>query len=528
MTQPDPSSPSSSLSTRVRELWPLVAVALGAWVLRSLAFLHRSGPLGYPMDYDEGVLFSAAALLLRGDMPYRDFIFVHPPGALLLWAPGAALSLVLDTATAYGVTRFLAAAVGALSVFLAGRVAWRAWGPLAGFVAALAYAAFPEAAISERGSFLEPLLNVLCLGFANLWLAPGPRSRGHRVGAGVLLGLAVSVKFPGALWLVAALASRPFKESWRSLFLPVLVALATFTAVAGPFAAFAPSEFVRDVFTFPLARPPEGELDRWLRLRDLFPERRLGESVLALVGLAAALARALRAPSEERSTSRFFAHAFLAPSEDRATSRFFACAFVLTVALLLTSRTYGTLDNAHLAASAAVLAGLGACVLQGFAARWGRTASRAMAGLALAAAFLPGAWNIVRTGQQQSPDVLALAQHLRAHVPSNACLFAFDPGHLVAAGRLPLGATPLVDPYATQLQDALLSGERFEEPSEALSSEDAQQTLRITLDACQFVVVGPRGARHLPREVLPWFKQRFVRRFPEDGGAVDLWEHKPR
>ena len=40
--------------------------------------------MGYPMDYDEGVYSSAAPLLLRGDLPYRDFIFVHPPGSLLL------------------------------------------------------------------------------------------------------------------------------------------------------------------------------------------------------------------------------------------------------------------------------------------------------------------------------------------------------------------------------------------------------------------------------------------------------------
>ncbi|WP_147444531.1 glycosyltransferase 87 family protein, partial [Corallococcus sp. CA031C] len=291
------SLPAPPRSWRERVPWPLVLVALGAFVLRALAFFHPTGPLGYPMDYDEGVYFSAAALLLRGDLPYRDFIFVHPPGSLLLWAPGAALTLGFDAATAYGVTRFAAAAVGALCAFLAGRIAWRAWGPLAGCVAALAYAAYPEAITVERGTFLEPLLNILCLGFANLWLTSDTPSRARRIFAGVLIGLAVSVKLPGGLWLVAALLARPWKESWRDLLTLALIAFATFVVVVAPLAAQAPSEFFRDVIAFQALRPAHGEADRLLRLRDIFHERRLGEVALALVGLGFACAHAFRAPS---------------------------------------------------------------------------------------------------------------------------------------------------------------------------------------------------------------------------------------
>lgn len=488
----------------------MLIVALGAWALRALAFFHRSGALGYPVDYGEGVSFSAASLLLRGDLPYRDFIFVHPPGSLLLWAPGAALTLGLDAATAYGITRYAVAAVGAACAFLAGRVAWRAWGPLAGCVAALAYAAHPEAALAERGTFLEPLLNLLCLGFANLWLAPAPHSRARRIGAGVLLGLALSVKLPGGLWLVPALLSRPGRESWRHALLPVLVACATFAVVVGPLAALAPSEFLRDVITFQVARPPDGEPDRWLRLRDIFHERRWGEVLLALVGLGAACVRALRAAPEHRPAARFF-----------------ACAFVLTVALRLASRTYWSQDNAHLAASEAVLAGLGASVLHAFSTRWGRATSRAVAGLALAAAFLPGARHVLESARQQAPDVVALAKHLRTDVPPKACLYSFEPGWALAAGRLPMGATPIVDGYATMLQDAMSTGDRFEDTAEALSAPEAQQALRVMLDACRFVILGQRGTWQLTPESRPWFRRRFVRRFPEgDASGVDLWEHR--
>nr|WP_242544165.1 glycosyltransferase family 87 protein [Corallococcus sp. NCSPR001] len=507
LAAPSPSVPSHA--SRGLDLWPLIIVALGAWVLRALAFFHRSGAMGYPVDYDEGVYFSAASLLLRGDLPYRDFIFVHPPGGLLLWAPGAALTLGLDAATAYGITRYLAAAVGALCVFLAGRIAWRAWGPVAGCVAALAYAAYPEAALVERGTFLEPLLNVLCMGFANLWLASGPHSRARRIGAGVLLGLAISVKIPGGLWLIAALLSRPGKESWRRALLPVLVASATCVVVVGPLAALAPSEFLRDVITFQAVRPPDGELDRWLRLREIFHERRWGEVVLTLLGLGTACVRAFRAAPEHRPAARFF-----------------ASAFVLGVALLLASRTYWNPDNAHLAASGAVLAGLGASVLHAFSTRWGRTASRAVAALLFAVAFVPGARHVHQSAQRQAPDVVALAKHLRADVPPKACLYSFEPGWALAAGRLPMGATPIVDGYATMLQDAMSTGDRFETTNEALSADEAQQALRIMLGACRFVVLGPRGEWMLTPQSRPWFKQHFVRRFPEGNAGVDLWEHR--
>ena len=514
--QPVPTPlPASSLPVHPRSWrdcipWPLVVVALGAWVLRALAFFHRTGPMGYPMDYDEGVYFSAASLLLRGDLPYRDFIFVHPPGALLLWAPGAALTLGLDAATAYGVTRYAAATVGALCVFLAGRIAWRAWGPLAGCVAALAYAAHPEAALVERGTFLEPLLNILCLGFANLWLASEAPSRARRIGAGVLLGLAVSVKIPGGLWLVAALLARPWKESWRDGVMLALVAFATFVVVVGPLAALAPSEFFRDVIAFQALRPSDGEPDRWVRLHDILHERRLGEVVLALVGLGTACVRAFRPPTPSRPAARLF-----------------AVAFVLTVATFLASRTYWNQYNAHLAASEAVLAGLGASVLQAFSLRWGRVASRTVAALLLVAASLPGLWHVLQGSRQQAPDVVALARHVRTDVPRDACLFAFEPGTALAAGRLPMGATPVVDIYATMIHDAMSTGDRFPDTTEALSAPEAQQALRVMLGSCRFVILGWRGTWQLTPESRPWFKKHFVRRFPVgDTGGVDLWERR--
>src|SRR5262245_6496186 len=109
------------------------------------------GALAFPIDYDEGVYFSASALLFKGILPYRDFVFVHPPG--LLYALGATSAFVecIDAASAFATARFVATAIGAANVFLVGRVALRWAGPLGAVLASALYATYPEVATVERG-----------------------------------------------------------------------------------------------------------------------------------------------------------------------------------------------------------------------------------------------------------------------------------------------------------------------------------------------------------------------------------------
>jgi hypothetical protein len=117
------------------------------------------------VNYDEGVYLTGSALLGRGFLPYRDFVFVHPPALLLFLLPLTALAHV-DPATLLIWGRFLAVGLGALNTLLVGTVALRAFGPLAGVAAALLYATHPETVHEERGPFLEPVLNALCLAMA--------------------------------------------------------------------------------------------------------------------------------------------------------------------------------------------------------------------------------------------------------------------------------------------------------------------------------------------------------------------------
>ncbi|MEO8382954.1 MAG: hypothetical protein ABI779_25075 [Acidobacteriota bacterium] len=63
----------------------ILAIAVGGLVLRLVSLLAVGGPLASPSSYDDGVYYSASALLFRGVLPYRDFVFVHPPGLLYFY-----------------------------------------------------------------------------------------------------------------------------------------------------------------------------------------------------------------------------------------------------------------------------------------------------------------------------------------------------------------------------------------------------------------------------------------------------------
>src|SRR5262249_39719394 len=90
-----------------------------------IALLVRLGPpvlyvgsRGFTEYYDDGVYFSAAHHLIIGILPYRYFVFPHPPGVMLLLAPIAALAQLIGDNWAFVVARFLVALIGATSAVL--------------------------------------------------------------------------------------------------------------------------------------------------------------------------------------------------------------------------------------------------------------------------------------------------------------------------------------------------------------------------------------------------------------------------
>jgi len=173
-------------------------------------------------DYDEFVALLLGRDWAHGSVPYRDFMFFHPPGILVLtralepvfrlWWPFArVLMAIIDTATAV----------------LVGLLGRQLWSRRAGLASGAAYALSPVALISSVRLGEDPIITFL--GILGVFLILR-RSPGWSVGAGACLGVAIWVKYPAAYFLPAFVLAAP-----RRAPLAALRAAATVAALMAPF-----------------------------------------------------------------------------------------------------------------------------------------------------------------------------------------------------------------------------------------------------------------------------------------------------
>jgi hypothetical protein len=242
----------------------LVLVTLVGLALR-LYQLTRPRYLTGVTEYDDGVDFGSAVLLVHGHLPYRDFLMVQPPGITLLMAPVALLSTGTGTAHALAVGRVLTACAGAASVPLGGALARRHGRPATGAVGGI-LAVHPAAVAAAHTVLLEPWLVLCCLlgvrvSFDGNHLAA--RNRRLFLG-GVLFGVAGGIKVWAIIPVVVVAV----------LCLPSIRRLARFAggvavgfAVAVlPFAVSAPATFVHSVVVTQLERTDTAWTPLWTRL----------------------------------------------------------------------------------------------------------------------------------------------------------------------------------------------------------------------------------------------------------------------
>ncbi|HJQ36774.1 MAG TPA: glycosyltransferase family 39 protein [Thermoanaerobaculia bacterium] len=352
----------------------LLGVAFAAFAIRLAALFVHGGPLAAPTGYDDGVYFSSSALWLRGLLPYRDFVLVHPPGILWVFA---LTSWLPDPGVAFAAARVLACIAGGVSTLLIGCIVTRAAGPLGGIAAAALYALYPDAVTAERSAYLEPFLNLAVLSsmFA--------RERRPFL-SGVLCGAACAIKFWGGIWVIAALFKR---ERLRFLAGACIAGLVLLAPIAFP----ALNEFITQTLRFQLSRPPDGTLDLLTRAREMFFSGHAATSLLALMGIW------------------------------KSRDRVFAIAMLLTIAGFFASSSYWVHYNSHLAVSQCVLAGLAVAAL-------GMRRSMVLALLLL----VFDARTILRTLRPHpSAEMVAAAK-------TPGTFFAFDPSWSLAAHHLPV------------------------------------------------------------------------------------------
>lgn len=231
----------------------VVAIGVVALLVRLSRYLPISSIL-VGAGYDPYVMYAASASYLWGDLPYRDFVFLHPPGVVVALVPFAMVGAVVGDAFAVGLATVTSMVMGAVTAAL---VAWfmRPHGRLAMVAAGGMYAVWNAPAFAEQMLMLEPALNLLLM--TALLALRMPTNRRH-FAAGVLLGLAVMVKLWAAVdvLLIGAiiLLTRQGKLP-RSFFAGVVIGGC---ALGLPFFLAAPIRMWRMIVSTQLGRPQEG------------------------------------------------------------------------------------------------------------------------------------------------------------------------------------------------------------------------------------------------------------------------------
>jgi alpha-1,2-mannosyltransferase len=296
----------------------LAAVFCVAFTARLVPLL-RGGGLHAMGNYDDGVHYAAAMGLVHGLLPYRDFLFLHPPGIALLVAPFAWLAELLGEPDAMLVARLCWMALGGLNAVLCGLVLLPL-GRLAAVVTALMYAVYFGAVYVEHTVLLEPPATTVLLLALVITRALGSGEglgTAHYVVAGLLLGLSPTVKIWGVLAVLIVAAGLAWHRGLRRGLTVLLSAAASCMVVCLPFLLAAPRTMWQMVVVDQVGRrrTPLGLVKRvddilGLRLWTEQPRLHLGTALMAVV-LLASLVVCLQRPKLRLLAALFISHVLL-------------------------------------------------------------------------------------------------------------------------------------------------------------------------------------------------------------------------
>ena len=246
----------------------IAAMTLLALGLR-LFYLTRPGYLLGVTEYDDGSYFGSAVRLVHGMLPYRDFVFVQPPGITLLMTPVALLARVTGTDWGLAVARIVTMLVGAAGVALAGLLV-RHRGVLAALLACGVVAIYPDSVASAHTLLVEPWLVLFCLAGA-VAVFDGDRITGSSrrlIWGGVAFGFAGVIE-AWAIIPVLVIVLLGLRWPRRMAFYAGGVA-AGFLIPVLPFAALAPRMFYKSVIVAQVGgRVNAARMPLWYRLREM-------------------------------------------------------------------------------------------------------------------------------------------------------------------------------------------------------------------------------------------------------------------
>ena len=260
--------------SRLAAAWrdPVIVVIAAATVLALGLRIYELSRPGYLLgltEYDDGSYFGSAIHLLQGILPYRDFIFVQPPGIILLMAPAALIGKLTSTASGMAIGRVLTMLASAGGVVLVGMLV-RHRGVLAALIGCGVLAVFPDSIAAAHTVLVEPWLVLFCLiGAVAVFDRDRLTASGRRLAWG-----GVAFGFAGAIegWaLIPVLVVAALCLPWvRRAVIFVAGVAAGFLVPVLPFLALAPARFYQSLIVAQIGqRSPELRVPVWIRLKEM-------------------------------------------------------------------------------------------------------------------------------------------------------------------------------------------------------------------------------------------------------------------
>ncbi|MGH7642345.1 MAG: hypothetical protein ACRENX_04910 [Candidatus Dormibacteria bacterium] len=210
----DQRAPVRAVTWNWRTIVAATAIVAVAIRVATLVLTHH---LNGAFEYDDGVYFGSAVMLVHGHLPYRDFVLIQPPGLTLLLTPFALLANWTGTARALELARLAVPLVAGANVVLVGLLL-RHRSRLVVAVGCLILAVYPDDILASTALLLEPFVILFCL-LALVAIFEGDQltsSRGRIFWAGVALGVGADVKlwaaFPAVI-LVLLWLPRPPRDA---------------------------------------------------------------------------------------------------------------------------------------------------------------------------------------------------------------------------------------------------------------------------------------------------------------------------
>ena len=478
-------SPAPPSVVKTKATWGIVAaVSLG--LALNLGRLLRPNALFGIVEYDDGVYVGAAVRLVHGVMPYRDFVFGHPPGILVLLAPIAFAATFLGTRAAMGMGRVETALVGVANIFLLARLV-RHRGLLPVCIAGGFLALFPAGVFAVNTVMLEPYLVLFCLlGATAMFAGDEPAGRRRICFAGLSFGFAGAVK----IWAVlpAAVAMACCLPRVRRDLVPLVAGFTVGSAILTlPFFFVAPDGYVRQVFEVQLSRSPSPGLgrpvgDRLVYMTGLpsFPSVTVAIVVAAAVVVLTAAAFVVR-PRPTRldwfaaGTASTTAAALLLAPDFGFHYAYFSAVFLALLLATASGRIAGAVS-----------------VKLKLRGRPARRLAPVVGGLIVAGVAVTAVRNVAWNPHAYDPG-----PGIAARIPAGACVVTDAPALAIVADRFVparAGCPANVDPFFTWL----VADPKHPPPQTSATPPVLVRTWQDWLAAANYLVLSPDPFR------IPW------------------------